>query len=351
MRRKRPSLIITRDLWLHTFNFPREELVCTAAPTELPIVFDIASSMLRLAYRSPVRLVSAARLQTRRCTPLTLSKYSTTQHHKTPRNGRPFNESSERASGDSDSSGDIGRRGVGTYLSGALFLLSADALYTLWSEKQRDGNLDAAFTPHAIPDVPGFVARPDLTQQIRNIFRRRTGMYDVVVGNRGSGKSAILEKLAAETEGALYVCIADCEDVNRALTKALRKALGGELRPTLLVGTLWQKSLDSGLCSISAILGRPTNSYIGSEVIALQSALDEFERAAALFKNKHNRAAVLVIDNIDVIARKKPRLLGSIQNMAKFAADNHLYKVVFVCTSEATYHKLKGKLRSIQPFE
>jgi hypothetical protein len=308
--------------------------------------------MLRLAYRSPVRLVSAARLQTRRCTPLTLSKYSTTQHHKTPRNGRPFNESSERASGDSDSSADIGRRGVGAYLSGALFLLSADALYTLWSEKQRDGNLDAALKPHAIPAVPGFVERPDLTQLIRNIFRLRTGKYAVVVGNRGSGKSAILEKLAAETEGALYVCIADdCEDVNRALTDALRKALGGELRPTFLVGKLWQKSVDSGLCSISAILGRRTHNYIGSEDFALQSAIDEFEHAAALFKDKHNRAAVLVIDNLDVIARKKPWLLGSVQNMAKYAADNHLYNVMFVCTSEATCYLLKGTLRSIELFE
>jgi hypothetical protein len=265
------------------------------------------------------------------------------------RNSRPFNESSEGASGSSGSSGDVGRRGVGPYLSSVLFLLSADTLYTLWREKQRDSNLYAAFKPHAVPEAPDFVARPDLTEKVRKIFRRPTGSYDVIVGNCGTGKTTLLEKIADETEGALYVRITDCEEVNRGLTRALRKALGGERRTTL-VTALWQKFLDNGQCSTSAILGRLTSSDIGSNGTDLQSALEDFARAAACFQDKHNRAAVLVIDNVDVIARMDPGLLLSLQGMAKFAADNDLYKVVFVCTSEVTCHQMKGKLSSIELF-
>ena len=56
-----------------------------------------------------------------------------------------------------------------------------------------------------------------------------------------------------------------------------------------------------------------------------------FEQAAARYKARHDGScAVLVIDNTNEIARYDLELLRVIQETAKFAADNDLYKVIFV---------------------
>jgi len=58
--------------------------------------------------------------------------------------------------------------------------------------------------------------------------------------------------------------------------------------------------------------------------------LADFELAAARYKARHGSCAVLIIDNTDAIARCNPKLLRTLQEMAKTAVDNHLYNVVFV---------------------
>ena len=79
----------------------------------------------------------------------------------------------------------------------------------------------------------------------------------------------------------------------------------------------------------------------------LNVALELFGRAAARFQAEHGRPAVLVLDNIDIVAQKGPRLLCGLQHEAKFAADNELYKVVFVCSDGVAPRKLRGKLSPV----
>jgi hypothetical protein len=49
--------------------------------------------------------------------------------------------------------------------------------------------------------------------------------------------------------------------------------------------------------------------------------LNDFRVAAAEFKAKHRRHAVLVIDNINVLADEAPWLLKDLQGLAKEVAD------------------------------
>ena len=79
----------------------------------------------------------------------------------------------------------------------------------------------------------------------------------------------------------------------------------------------------------------------------LDVALKLFDRAAARFQAEHGRPAVLALDNINIVAQKSPKLLYFLQHNAKIAADNGLYKVVFVCSDGVAPRKLRGKLSPV----
>lgn len=64
----------------------------------------------------------------------------------------------------------------------------------------------------------------------------------------------------------------------------------------------------------------------------IETALRMFRRVAARFKAEHGRPAVLVLDNINIIAQQNPDLLMVLRHSAKEASDIKLFKVVFVCS-------------------
>ena len=76
----------------------------------------------------------------------------------------------------------------------------------------------------------------------------------------------------------------------------------------------------------------------------LNVALKLFRLAAARFQEEHKRHAVLILDNVNIVAQESPKLLYVLQQNAKIAADKELYKVVFVCSDGVTPRKLRGKL-------
>ena len=90
---------------------------------------------------------------------------------------------------------------------------------------------------------------------------------------------------------------------------------------------------------------RLTNLGVGTE--DLGRALKDFEIAAAKFKADNNRLAVLVYDNINIVAEKGQDLLRVFQVRAKFAADKDLYKVVFVCSDRVAPARMKGERRPV----
>jgi DNA replicative helicase MCM subunit Mcm2 (Cdc46/Mcm family) len=218
-------------------------------------------------------------------------------------------------------------------------------LYHLWLDDRREQGLCAAFDGRVWPALPGFVAREALEAELLKTMRCTTDRYIVVIGDHGTGKSTLVAKVATEMEGALYVFASEREVVKAGLCKDLVEALGGE-RPTAPLKQFWHKIMDEGEPTTSAIDDTLTNPPTGEKETNLDCALDTFERAAARFKLKNKRRAVLVVDNVNLIARKDLGLLMTLQEKAKFAADNQLYTVVFVCTDGGAPTRMKGKLRS-----
>ena len=73
-----------------------------------------------------------------------------------------------------------------------------------------------------------------------------------------------------------------------------------------------------------------------------------FDCAAARFRAEHNRLPVLVLDNVNLVTQGDLGLLYDLQQKAKTACDDGLYKVVFVCSDGVAPRKLRAKSKSRQ---
>lgn len=69
----------------------------------------------------------------------------------------------------------------------------------------------------------------------------------------------------------------------------------------------------------------------------------DFLRFAGKFQAENGRPAVLVFDNMNLIAQKSPDTLHGLQGRAKYAVDKSLHKVVFVCSDGLAPAVMNGK--------
>jgi hypothetical protein len=198
-----------------------------------------------------------------------------------------------------------------------------------------------------IPDPPCFVQRPDVEKMVKKTLLSGTCNYDVIVGNPGTGKSTIIEKVAGSIGGVVYVHIPLELEVDNAVADALIDALHWEEPHTAWTTVLFNPSQRSGKPCISAIdyhlltsLGTDNSAEATAKI---HQILKEFELLAQKFHSQTNRPAVLVFDNIDIVAARHPRLLETLQGYAKKACDHNLYKVVFVCSDGVAPPQMKSE--------
>ena len=89
----------------------------------------------------------------------------------------------------------------------------------------RERGIYAAFQPVAVPDPSNFLEHPAVAEVVRSTLSSGTEHYDVIMGNHGTGKSTIVEKITKETAGAIYVFINPFGDIDQTLTSAFMDAL------------------------------------------------------------------------------------------------------------------------------
>ena len=96
------------------------------------------------------------------------------------------------------------------------------------------------------------------------------------------------------------------------------------------------------MCSLCHVL---INSCpdVSPENSGILRTLADFELAAARYKARHGSCAVLIIDNTNAIAQYDLELLRTLQEKAKVAVDNRLYKVVFVTSDGISPEAMKGE--------
>ena len=127
-------------------------------------------------------------------------------------------------------------------LVGPVVLLLADYQYTYWRGKWQQHKMYAALNKRTpAPDPPDFVERPAVSEALGRILTSDSGQYEVIVGNHGTGKSTLVERVANKTPGVIYVFVGGDGDVTFNVTSALIEALHWEEPPL----TSWQKVFPS----------------------------------------------------------------------------------------------------------
>ena len=93
--------------------------------------------------------------------------------------------------------------------------------------------------------------------------------------------------------------------------------------------------------SIDTLL-HPSFVFIGKEA-SWERVLITFQKYALDFKKKYGRVPVLIFDNCDALARKDPKMLETLQDMAKTAIDDSKWITVFVGSVGEATEQMEGK--------
>lgn len=163
------------------------------------------------------------------------------------------------------------------------------------------------------------VERARLHDGLRSILvPDKSKQYAVIVGENGCGKSTAVRKVLSYIEtprGAVYF---NCPESPESFSTDLMKVL--YFSPILGIRSGWRRWWKDEV---------PVN--ISKEPLASFLLIrDHLLASAELFKEKHGRPMVLVIDSTDVLAKEDPKFLGKLQDFAKNCADQGTLRIVFI---------------------
>jgi ABC-type oligopeptide transport system ATPase subunit len=172
-------------------------------------------------------------------------------------------------------------------------------------------------------DDAATIDRQDLVDLLMPILQpKSSGPFVAVVGEKGTGKSTIVRKTFSSLEVPKGTVYFNCPESTGKFSTDLAALIGYRRQVNLLEAMSWifqwksaeDKSPNPGLepCETFAILRQPL--------------LD----AAVKFKSKHGRPMVLVIDAVDLLAKRDPAFLVILQDFAKLCADLGHLRFVFV---------------------
>jgi hypothetical protein len=157
-------------------------------------------------------------------------------------------------------------------------------------------------------DAKSNVARPELHRQLRDFLRpEQSKFYGVFFGVNGSGKSTAIRQVIAKLDkprGVLYCSVPGHCDVTGVLIPLLR--YHGWYDKFAFVGA-WREK-EPTWRDLAAVL----------------------DSAASVFMAKHHMPAVLVLDSIDYLAKRREDILQDLQLWAKDGADTGNMRVIFV---------------------
>ncbi|KJE93322.1 hypothetical protein CAOG_04127 [Capsaspora owczarzaki ATCC 30864] len=176
------------------------------------------------------------------------------------------------------------------------------------------------------------IDRPEAVAMLQGVLRPALLKdYTVFIGEVGCGKTtAVLDAIRANSTGIVYHIVQSelIVDVPKRLAGSLAFAFN---RFTFTAGYFKDRGVEMEQVTSAE---EPFKSWA-----ILELGLRD---VAAQFKAKHGHVATLVIDAVDLIAKKGSALLHAIQKFAKAAADEQLLNVVLVTCDVSNLPELKA---------
>ena len=197
------------------------------------------------------------------------------------------------------------------------------------------------------PETVAHVDRQQLNEDLTLILRpQKSNKYCLIVGEKGTGKTTAVSYALStlpDVRGAIYIM---CPLSARLFSLHLKEMtdcmdpadVSGGMRRRLEGATKEERGPD-----------------LDKEPLAtFEQLISPLTAAAATFKARHGRPAVLVIDGADFLAQQCPTFLGNLQDFAKISADSTNLRVVFVSSDGAALPLLTARSassRMSRPYE
>ena len=197
-------------------------------------------------------------------------------------------------------------------------------------------------------DVPRLALHGQLLALISPRFSPEAKRYAAVVGASGSGKSTAVRKAVRaagcpRAKGAVYFL---APTGITSFSTALMRALDYREPFSLLTPFRSLVSME--------IIEPPSQIALPQPVASWRLLAPMLEKAARRFTSRHGRPAVLVLDAMDLVAKKDPAFFLEVQDFAKQCADAGILRIVLVFSDGRALPLLQSNSalsRSMKPFE
>ena len=208
-------------------------------------------------------------------------------------------------------------------------------IYVVGLAQADENKIKAKFTnPITVTQkVKDYVQRKEVESDLKQILTPDEDVkgFFVISGEHGTGKTTIVQKVCEEIgHGIIYVDVPEeVEEFSYAFSQAI--GINYHQENNGFFSYIYQKVFDSEKC-----------------IIDLNVALDwmivyrKFKLYADWYRKKHGKAPVLVVDNINRLAKKAPEVLETLQEGAKDAVGSGLFKAVFVTSDGSAPTQMQG---------
>ncbi|CAG8852241.1 38157_t:CDS:2, partial [Gigaspora margarita] len=166
------------------------------------------------------------------------------------------------------------------------------------------------------------VKRENLENSLKKILQLSLNRYFLIVGEHGTGKTTLVQNTILNLQVPKGVVHFECPSNAKEFANNLSKHLNCELYPFNLRDIIVQWTTNA------IRRGQDGHSEYSSWNILSMQLL----KAAKYYKEKYRRPMVLILDQVDRIAKKDHEFLGMLQDFAKDCADRGSLVIIFIAS-------------------
>ncbi|GBB88550.1 hypothetical protein RclHR1_01510001 [Rhizophagus clarus] len=216
-------------------------------------------------------------------------------------------------------------------------LVSVDLLYAWLLNKYNEHLVNNTVEKGTQPEIyisdDQLFPRPLVVDRLKKIFQpdRDQSFYHVVCGEYGTGKT-ILTKMASREVGQGVIYVEIPSDPSDHGMEGFGKVFGESLN------FKFEEHI-----SFTALLMKRILGYNVDEQSKWRKALKAFKNASAVYKAKHNKLPVIIYDNTSGLVDADPKILDTLQEDAKWSADNRKYIAIFVNNEDSVSSRMRSR--------